>query len=68
MKQIGKSLFDEPGSKLVQEIVDKAKKNGVELVLPVDYVAADKFSADAQVIPHAFISTDGVTDAVYAMW
>merc|ERR1711939_441431 len=47
--KIGNSLFDEPGSKKVAELVEKAKKNNVELVLPVDYVTADKFDKDAQV-------------------
>lgn len=47
--KIGNSLFDEAGSKIVQEIVDKAKKNNVKIVLPVDYVTADKFAADAKV-------------------
>lgn len=47
--KIGNSLFDEPGSKKVAELVEKAKKNNVELVLPVDYVTADKFAKDAQV-------------------
>ncbi|KAJ5160381.1 Phosphoglycerate kinase [Penicillium canariense] len=47
--KIGNSLFDEAGSKIVADIVEKAKKNNVEIVLPVDYVTADKFSADATV-------------------
>lgn len=47
--KIGNSLFDEAGSKIVGEIVEKAKKNNVEIVLPVDYVTADKFAADAKV-------------------
>lgn len=46
---IGSSLFDEEGAKKVPEIMEKAKKNNVEVVLPVDYVTADKFSKDAQV-------------------
>lgn len=46
--KIGNSLFDEAGSKIVGEIVEKAKKNNVEIVLPVDYVTADKFAADAK--------------------
>merc|ERR1712127_807090 len=33
---IGGSLFDEEGAKIVSEIVDKAKEKGVEIVLPVD--------------------------------
>lgn len=45
---IGNSLFDEAGSKTVKELVEKAKKNNVKLVLPVDYITADKFDANAQ--------------------
>ena len=47
--KIGDSLFDEAGSKKVHELVEKAKKNNVELVLPVDYVTAGKFDKNAQV-------------------
>ncbi|CAD6583903.1 MAG: phosphoglycerate kinase, partial [Tremellales sp. Tagirdzhanova-0007] len=47
-RQIGKSLFDEAGSKQVKELVEKAKKNNVKLVFPVDYVTADKFDKDAK--------------------
>lgn len=46
---IGSSLFDEPGSHIVKEIVEKAKAKGVKLHFPVDYVTADKFAADAKV-------------------
>lgn len=45
---IGTSLFDEAGSKTVASLVEKAKKNNVKIVLPVDYITADKFAADAQ--------------------
>ncbi len=45
---IGDSLFDEAGSKKVQELVQKAKSNNVSLVLPVDYITADKFDKDAK--------------------
>ena len=48
--QIGKSLFDEEGSRKVQALMDKAKSKGVEVVLPVDYVTGDKFDKSAQVI------------------
>ena len=47
--KIGNSLFDEPGSKTVKDIMEKAKKNNVKVVLPVDYVTGDKFGADAKV-------------------
>lgn len=46
---IGSSLFDEEGAKIVQSLVDKAKKNNVQLHLPVDFVTADKFAEDAKV-------------------
>jgi len=47
--KIGNSLFDEGGAKIVQGIMEKAKKNNVQIHFPVDYVTADKFSKDAQV-------------------
>lgn len=44
---IGTSLFDEAGSESVANLMEKAKKNGVKVVLPVDHVTADKFAPDA---------------------
>lgn len=44
---IGTSLFDEAGAKTVPQLVEKAKAKGVKLVLPVDYITADKFDKDA---------------------
>ncbi|KFZ19956.1 hypothetical protein V502_03415 [Pseudogymnoascus sp. VKM F-4520 (FW-2644)] len=46
--KIGNSLFDEAGSKIVGDLVEKAKKNNVKLVLPFDYITGDKFSPDAK--------------------
>lgn len=46
--RIGNSLFDEAGSQNVGNIMEKAKKNNVEIVLPVDYITADKFDKNAQ--------------------
>ncbi|KAH8665766.1 phosphoglycerate kinase [Tricladium varicosporioides] len=46
--KIGNSLFDEAGSKTVGDLVEKAKRNNVELVLPVDYITADNFAKDAK--------------------
>ncbi|KAF2088911.1 phosphoglycerate kinase [Saccharata proteae CBS 121410] len=45
---IGDSLFDEAGSKTVKDLVEKAKKNNVKIVLPVDYITADKFDKNAK--------------------
>lgn len=47
--KIGGSLFDEEGSKIVQNLVEKAKKNNVQLHLPVDFVCGDKFAENASV-------------------
>merc|ERR1711874_805127 len=33
---IGASLYDEEGAKIVPDIMEKAKKLGVEIILPVD--------------------------------
>jgi len=48
---IGDSLFDEAGSKIVGELVEKAAAKGVELIFPVDYVCADDFSPEANTQP-----------------
>ncbi|KAI1817853.1 putative phosphoglycerate kinase PgkA [Poronia punctata] len=58
--KIGSSLFDEEGSKVVAQLVEKAKKNNVKVTLPVDYVIADKFGADAKVA--AANDKDGIPD------
>lgn len=45
---IGKSLFDEEGAKIVPDIMAKAKARGVKIHLPQDYVIADQFSETAK--------------------
>ncbi|CAE7242548.1 TFT2 [Symbiodinium natans] len=47
--QIGNSLFDEEGAKIVPEIMEKAKEKGVEIVLPVDFVVSSKFGEDGEI-------------------
>ncbi len=44
---IGDSLFDEKGAASVRGAVEKAKARGVTIHLPVDFVIADRFAADA---------------------
>jgi phosphoglycerate kinase len=44
---IGKSLYDAEGAKIVPELLAKAKAKGVQIHLPLDFVAADKFDANA---------------------
>ena len=62
---IGNSLFDEAGSKTVGELMEKAKKNDVEVVLPVDYITADKFDKDANT--GTATDKDGVPDGWMAL-
>jgi len=39
---IGSSLFDEEGYKIVDDIMAKAKDKGVKIHLPVDFICGDK--------------------------
>ncbi len=64
--EIGESLFDPEGAKIVQELADQAKAKNVELIFPVDYVCADKFdpnaatqsASDATGIPKGWMGLD----------
>ncbi|MCF7688221.1 MAG: phosphoglycerate kinase [Cephaloticoccus sp.] len=49
--EIGDSLFDAEGAKIVAELATQAQAKGVKLIFPVDYVCADKFAADAATKP-----------------
>ncbi len=49
--EIGNSLFDSEGAKIVQELANKAKERGVKLIFPVDYICADKFDPNANTQP-----------------
>ena len=42
--QIGGSLYDEDGAKIVQNLVQKAKDKNVQLHFPIDFITADKVS------------------------
>jgi phosphoglycerate kinase len=44
---IGDSLFDPEGAKIAKDLFAKAKAKGVNITLPVDFVIADKFDANA---------------------
>ncbi|OMP76975.1 MULTISPECIES: phosphoglycerate kinase [unclassified Chitinophaga] len=46
-KEIGSSLCENEKLDLALELLAKAKVKGVQLILPVDSIAADKFAADA---------------------
>ena len=49
--EIGDSLYDPEGAKIVEELIAKAKDKGVKIHLPVDFVCADKFAPDAKTQP-----------------
>jgi len=51
--EIGKSLFDEEGSKIIPQIMETAKKNNVAIHLPTDFVCGSAFSNDC----HTCIAT-----------
>ncbi|CAE7897144.1 pgk-1, partial [Symbiodinium sp. KB8] len=63
---IGNSLYDEEGAKLVPEIKKKAEEKGVELILPVDFVCSSKFGDDGEIqegdmstgVPEGFLGLD----------
>merc|ERR1712139_280553 len=57
---IGSSLYDEEGAKIVPDIMAKAKKLGVEIILPVDFVVSSKFGEDGVIKTAA--KKDGVPD------
>jgi len=48
---IGASLYDAEGAKIVEELVAKASARNVELIFPIDFIAADKFAPDANTQP-----------------
>ncbi len=45
--EIGKSLLEEDKVELAKELIEKAKKLNVELILPTDVVLADKFDNES---------------------
>ncbi len=46
--EIGDSLLEEDRIGVAEELITRCKEQGVELLLPVDVVVADRFGADAQ--------------------
>jgi len=64
--EIGKSLYDEEGAKIVEEIMTKAKEKGVEIVLPVDFVCSSEFGEGGEQtmgdltsgVPEGFMALD----------
>ena len=55
--EVGKSLLEADQIDTVKGYLERAEKEGVEIVLPVDVVAADAFSADAA---HDIVAADAI--------
>ena len=55
--EVGSSLLEADQLDTVRGYLERAEREGVEIVLPVDVVAAEKFSADA---PHDAVDVDSI--------
>lgn len=55
--EVGKSLLEEDQLPVVREYLERAERDGVEIVLPTDVVAATEFSAEAD---HEVVPTDAI--------
>ncbi|MDR2475740.1 MAG: phosphoglycerate kinase [Bacteroidales bacterium] len=72
--KIGNSLCEDDMLDLANEILDEAQKSGVNIVLPNDTIAADKFAADANTqlctdknIPDSWMGLDLGPASIQAM-
>ncbi len=68
---IGNSLCEEDKLDLAKQLIDKAQAKGIQLLLPADSVAADKFSNDANTqivdsksIPDGYMGLDIGAEAI----
>lgn len=48
--KIGASLYDADGANLVPQILAKAAEKNVKIHIPTDFLCADKFAADANIV------------------
>jgi phosphoglycerate kinase len=62
--RVGSSLLEEDQVETVKGYLGTAEANGVEIVLPVDIVAADSFAADA---PHRTVPADAIPDGTMGL-
>lgn len=70
--QIGNSLVEEDKLELALQLIEKAKANNVNLLLPIDSVVADKFDAAANTstansneVPDGWMGLDIAEKAIY---
>lgn len=60
----GKSLVEEDKTELAADLLKQAQARNVKLLLPVDHVIADAFSAEAN---HKTVGKDGIADGWMAL-
>lgn len=61
---IGSSLCEDDKLDLARTLMEQAKERGVQLLMPIDVVIADRFAADAQ---KQTVSIDGIPDGWMAL-
>lgn len=61
---IGNSLLEEDKVSLAAELMETAKRNNVEILLPLDSVVAKEFNNDAE---HKVVPQDGIEDGWMAL-
>ncbi|MGG1252749.1 phosphoglycerate kinase [Brevibacillus agri] len=61
---IGASLCEDDKLDLARSLMEQAKERGVELLMPVDVVVADRFAADAE---KKVVSSDAIPDGWMAL-
>ena len=70
--KIGNSLVEDDKLELALQLIEKAQEKGVQLLLPIDSVIADKFDAaantntsDSNQIPDGWMGLDIANNAIY---
>lgn len=61
---IGSSLCEDDKLELARTLMEQAKERGVQLLMPIDVVVADRFAADAQ---KQIVSIDAIPDGWMAL-
>lgn len=56
-KEIGKSLLEEDKIELAKEVLEKAKNQGIKLLLPIDVVVAEEFKNES---PATIVNVDKI--------
>ncbi len=62
--KIGKSLVEDDFLSVAEDLLENAKKRGVEIILPIDHICADNFSGDAKPV---YIDEENIPDNMMGM-